>query len=114
MKVRFKSFGALAIRSIPITLSIIAASSHPALATTFSATGPLAGIATGAAAVQSAMQAVAFVAGTIGIAIGAIHWVQHRDDWFGAGTRVVSGVICGAVISHASDIMNIGGGGVTF
>jgi hypothetical protein len=114
MKARFKFVGALAVRSIPITFGIIAASSHPALATTGSATGALSGIATGVQVVQGAMQLVAGIAGAIGIAIGALHWVQHRDDWFGAGTRVISGVICGVVVGNATAIMSLGGTGVTF
>jgi hypothetical protein len=85
---------------------------HPAFASMGQASGALAGIQTGANMVQTSLQYVGMVACVIGIALGGIHWIQHRDDWFGAGIKIVSGVIGGVVISNAMAIAVMGGGAV--
>jgi hypothetical protein len=110
MNKRVKSIGEIAVRSIPLVVSVVLASAHPAMASLGSATGALSGITTGANEVQTSMQYVGMIACIIGIAIGGLHWVQHRDDWMGAGSRVLAGIIGGLVVSNAANIATMGGG----
>jgi hypothetical protein len=112
MNTHLKTVAAISARSLPLVVSAVLALPHPAFAAVGAATGALAGISTGATMVESSLQYVGMIACVIGIAIGGIHWVQHRDDWFGAGSRILSGVIGGVVISNALTIATMGGGAV--
>jgi len=112
MNTRLKAASAVALRTAPLVVSAVLASTHPAFAAMGSATGALAGIQTGASVVQTSMQYVGMIACVIGIAIGGLHFLQNRDDWFGSGSRVISGVIAGVVISNATAIATMGGGAV--
>jgi hypothetical protein len=71
----------LAFRSLPLIVSVVLSSAHPAFAVTAGgATGALAGIQTGTTSIQNAMLSVGFAGCVIGIALGAWHYIQHRED----------------------------------
>lgn len=110
MNIRLKTARTLVLRSVPLMVSVVLISAHPAMAALPAAAGALSGITTGANEVQTSMQYLGMIACVIGIAVGGLHFVQHRDDWFGAGSRVLAGVIGGVVISNAMAIAVMGGG----
>jgi hypothetical protein len=103
-----------ALRSLPLIVSVVLSSAHPAFAVTAGgATGALAGIQTGTTSIQNAMLSVGFAGCVIGIALGAWHYIQHRDDWVGASGRLIAGVAGGVIVSQAVPLASLGGG-VTF
>ena len=100
----------IVLRILPILTTIVVASTHPALAVTGGGTGALAGVQTAATNMQNALLGVGFAAAIIGIGTGAIHWAGHRDDWAGAATRTLAGVIGGVIVANAPALASVGGG----
>lgn len=100
----------LVLRVLPIFASFIVASIHPALAVNGGGTGSLAGVQAAATNMQNALLGVGFAAAIIGIGTGAIHWAGHRDDWAGAATRTLAGVIGGVIVANAPALAAVGGG----
>jgi len=97
-------------RSSPFIVSAIVATTTPAFAAVGGGTGALAGIQTGATQVQAAMVGVGFAGCIIGIALGAWHYMQHRDDWLGASGRLIAGIAGGVIVSQAVPLASLGGG----
>ncbi|MGH7707201.1 MAG: hypothetical protein ACREM8_02810 [Vulcanimicrobiaceae bacterium] len=87
---------------------------HPAFAAVGGGGGALAGIQTGATAVQNAAMGVGYSMAVGGIAFGGIHWSQHRDDWVGSAGRVLAGIAGGVVVGNAPALAVLGGGGALF
>jgi len=100
----------IVVRAIPMLAAIVVASIHPALAVTGGGTGALAGVQTAATNMQNSLLGVGFAAAIIGIGTGAIHWAGHRDDWAGAATRTLAGIIGGVIVANAPALASVGGG----
>ncbi len=110
MNARLSLVRAVALRSLPLAIATVASSIHPALAAAGGGAGNLAGIQQGANQVQAAMLGVGFAGCVIGIALGAWHYVQHRDDWTGASGRLIAGVAGGVIVGQAVPLASMGGG----
>lgn len=102
----------IALRSLPMIATAVLASVQPALAAVAGGGGALAGIETGTTQVQNAMLGVGFAGCVIGIALGAWHYIQHRDDWVGASGRLIAGVAGGVIVAQAVPLASLGGGAI--
>ncbi|GAC1548403.1 MAG: hypothetical protein NVS4B5_21390 [Vulcanimicrobiaceae bacterium] len=98
------------LRALPVLAAMIVASIHPALAVQGGGNGALAGVQTAATNMENALLGVGFAAAIIGIGTGAIHWAGHRDDWAGAATRTLAGIIGGVIVANAPALAAVGGG----
>ncbi len=83
---------------------------HPAAAATTS----LPEINTGATNTQQMLVFVGYTAALVGVAVGALHFFQHRDDLWGTGYRVLGGVVAGYIVTHAPTIMGWAGTAAVF
>ena len=106
--------GAVFARSAPLIAAAIFGSVHPALAAVGAGGNGLAGIETGATSVQNAAIGLGSAFAVGGVALGAIHWAKHREDWLGCGERVGGGIAAGFIAGNAPAIAAIGGGGALF
>jgi hypothetical protein len=112
MNARLSFACGVARRSAPLILASLFTTAAPAFAAVGGGTGALAGIQTGATQVEAAMVGVGFIGCVIGIALGAWHYVQHRDDWLGASGRLIAGIVGGVIVSQAVPLASLGGGAV--
>jgi hypothetical protein len=113
MNTQTKTMNTVTLRYLPLVASVVLATTHPALASNFTASGALAGINTGATAVETAMQAIGIAGCVIGLVFAAFHFFTNREDWFGVAMRVLGAVVGGVIVSNAATIVTLGGA-VTF
>ena len=99
------------MRVAAIAIVGVLCSAHPALAAHAVTGGSMSWLTDGVATVQNAFLAVGWCLVLAGVGWGGIHFLEHREDWFGGVKRVGGGVAAGAVMMHASDIASLGAAG---
>jgi hypothetical protein len=90
------------LRSLIGALVLTGAAIAPALASTTTITQ----IQTGASTVQGVVLFIGWTAAIVGIALGALHFFQHRDDLWGTTMRVLGGIVAGWIITNVTTVMN--------
>ncbi len=71
--------------------------------------GGLTYVQQGASTIEATFIGLGITAGVIGVGLAAWDYFQHHD-WFRAGIRVAGGAVTGAVVGHATDIVNLQSG----